>query len=129
MRKVILKDELGICADLEGEMDELVGMYFDEWRAVVDDPERQKQFRQFVNTVSPFSVGEENLYFTLHAKNERVEQSEKIKERGQARPADWSKAAPPLVLRETDIITPKSQWKWRKLATVQDLIPNDSGTT
>lgn len=45
-------------------MDELVGMYFDEWRAVVDDPERQKQFRQFVNTVSPFSVGnklQENL--------------------------------------------------------------------
>ncbi len=57
MRKVILNDELGICADLEGEMDELVGTYFDEWRAVVDDPERQKQFRQFVNTVSPFSVG------------------------------------------------------------------------
>ena len=33
-------------------MDELVGTYFDEWKAVVDDPERQKQFRQFVNTVS-----------------------------------------------------------------------------
>lgn len=33
-------------------MDELVGMYYDEWKVVVDDPERQKQFKQFVNTVS-----------------------------------------------------------------------------
>lgn len=47
----MLEDELGICADLEQEMDELVGTYYDEWRSVVDDPERQKQFRQFTNTV------------------------------------------------------------------------------
>ena len=46
-----MEDELGICADLEQEMDELVGTYYDEWRTVVDDPERQKQFRQFTNTV------------------------------------------------------------------------------
>lgn len=32
-------------------MDELVGTYYDEWKAVVEDPQRQKQFRQFVNTV------------------------------------------------------------------------------
>ena len=51
MRKVILDDALGICGDLEREMGELVGTYFDEWKAVVDDPERQKRFRQFVNTV------------------------------------------------------------------------------
>ncbi|KAI0716158.1 nitrite reductase [Cerioporus squamosus] len=111
LRKVILDDELGICADLEREMDELVGTYFDEWRAVVDDPERQKRFRQFVNT------------------NERVAQTEKITERGQVRPANWPKAAPPLVLRESDIAVPKEDWKWRKLATVHDLVPTDSGTT
>ena len=46
-----MEDELGICADLEQEMDELVGTYFDEWKTVVDDQDRQKQFRQFVNTV------------------------------------------------------------------------------
>ncbi|RPD71067.1 nitrite reductase [Lentinus tigrinus ALCF2SS1-7] len=111
LRKVVLDDELGICADLEREMDELVGTYFDEWRAVVDDPERQKQFRQFVNT------------------DERVAQTEKITERGQMRPANWSKATLPLVMRESDIAVPKGEWKWRKLATVQDFVPTDSGTT
>ena len=33
-------------------MDELVGTFYDEWKVVVDDPVRQKQFKQFVNTVS-----------------------------------------------------------------------------
>ena len=54
---------------------------------------------------------------------------EKIVERGQMRPANWSKTTPPLILRESDISTPKDQWRWRKLATVQDLIPNANGTT
>lgn len=52
LRRVLLDDELGICADLERDMDELVGTYFDEWKAVVDDQERQRKFRQFVNTAS-----------------------------------------------------------------------------
>ena len=46
-----MDDELGICKDLEREMDELVGTYFDEWKVVVDNPEQQKRFRQFTNTV------------------------------------------------------------------------------
>lgn len=46
-----MDDELGICEDLDREMDALVGTYYDEWKEVVNDPERQKQFRQFVNTV------------------------------------------------------------------------------
>ncbi|KAI0757771.1 nitrite reductase [Daedaleopsis nitida] len=111
LRRVILDDELGICGDLERDMDELVGTYFDEWKAVVEDPERQKQFRQFVNT------------------NERVGQVEQIVERGQTRPANWSKETPPLVLRETDVATPKSEWTWRKLATTSDLVLGDGGTT
>ena len=52
LKKIILEDELGICGDLEREMDDLVGTFYDEWKVVVDDPARQKQFRQFVNTVS-----------------------------------------------------------------------------
>ena len=125
-----MEDELGICADLEREMEGLVGTYFDEWKAVVDDPERQKQFRQFVNTVSPHPYSAFCIATLIpYVKDERVGQMEKVTERGQARPADWAKAAPPLVLRETDINTPKSQWKWRKLATVRDLVPNDGGTT
>lgn len=54
---------------------------------------------------------------------------EKITQRGQARPADWPKAVSPLVQCDSDISTPKSEWKWRKLAKLQDLIPNAGGTT
>jgi nitrite reductase (NAD(P)H) len=52
LKKIIIDDELGICADLDKEMDDLVGTYYDEWKTVVEDPERRKQFRQFVNTAS-----------------------------------------------------------------------------
>jgi nitrite reductase (NAD(P)H) len=34
LKKIIIDDELGICADLDREMDELVGTYYDEWRWV-----------------------------------------------------------------------------------------------
>jgi nitrite reductase (NAD(P)H) len=51
LKKIIIDDELGICADLDREMDDLVGTYYDEWKGVVEDPERRKHFRQFVNTV------------------------------------------------------------------------------
>ncbi|KAF9239853.1 hypothetical protein BU15DRAFT_87858 [Melanogaster broomeanus] len=103
LKKILLDDELGICADLEKQMDELVGTYSDEWNAVVKDPERRKQFRQFVNT------------------EERSSPMEIIQERGQQRPADWPKQFPPAKLRASQIATPKSEWQWRKLATVQDL--------
>jgi nitrite reductase (NAD(P)H) len=52
LRKILIKDELGICADLEAEMDSLIGTYEDEWKRAVQDPDLRKQFRQFVNTVS-----------------------------------------------------------------------------
>jgi nitrite reductase (NAD(P)H) len=56
LKKVVIEDELGICAELEADMNALVGSYFDEWKAILDDPEGQKRFRQFVNTVSAFRL-------------------------------------------------------------------------
>ena len=130
LRRVVLDDQLGICADLEREMDDLVGTYFDEWKAVVDDPERQKRFRQFVNTVRLMQLGAELPRVTGETLQEaRIGQIEKITERGQSRPANWPRTAIPLAQREADIASPKSEWKWRKLATVNDLIPNSGGTT
>lgn len=111
LKTILLDDELGICADLEREMSELIGSYADEWKAVVDDPARRRQFRQFVNS------------------DERRPQTEVITERGQERPADWPKRLPPAKLGESVIVTPKSKWEWRKLATVQDLMPTDDATT
>lgn len=74
LQKVILEDGLGICAELEKQMQELVGTFFCEWTEVINDPERRKAFQQFGNT------------------SENVEPAvEKITERGQARPTYWAK--------------------------------------
>lgn len=53
LRRILLEDELGICADLEAEMASLVASYKDEWKVAVEDPKLRAQFKQFVNTVSP----------------------------------------------------------------------------
>jgi nitrite reductase (NAD(P)H) len=52
LKKILLEDELGICADLENDMATLIDSYVDEWKQAVTDPALRKQFRQFVNTVS-----------------------------------------------------------------------------
>ena len=42
LRRIILQDELDICADLDAEMDALIGTYQDEWKRAVQDPELRK---------------------------------------------------------------------------------------
>lgn len=54
LKRIILDDELGICADLDAEMDALVGTYVDEWAVAVADPKIRQSFRQFANSVRPF---------------------------------------------------------------------------
>ncbi|MDH2430151.1 nitrite reductase large subunit NirB [Sphaerisporangium sp. TRM90804] len=49
LREVILRDSLGICADLDAAMARHVATYFDEWRATLDDPEKLRRFVSFVN--------------------------------------------------------------------------------
>ncbi|QDS71005.1 hypothetical protein FKW77_007825 [Venturia effusa] len=72
LREVILEDKLGICADLEQQMEELVQTFFCEWTDVITNPERRKQFIQFANTG-------ENVAPTI----------EKTQERDQERPSYW----------------------------------------
>lgn len=72
LKEVIIEDKLGICADMEKQMQELVDGYFCEWTEILADPERQRVFRQFDNT------------------DEGVETVEAVVERDQTRPADWS---------------------------------------
>ncbi len=69
LRRVIIDDALGICAELEADMAHHVATYQCEWKATVDDPERVRRFRSFVNSdeVDP------NVVF--------------VSERGQPRPA------------------------------------------
>ncbi|OXV06172.1 hypothetical protein Egran_06060 [Elaphomyces granulatus] len=73
LREVIIEDKLGICADMERQMEGLVNTYFCEWKETLSNPERRKYFEQFSNT------------------SETVETVEVIKERGQERPTYWPK--------------------------------------
>jgi len=50
LKEVIIDDKLGICAELEAEMNHVVGTYQCEWKTTLDDPEKLKQFRPFVNS-------------------------------------------------------------------------------
>lgn len=73
LRRVVIDDELGMCADMERQMQELVNSYFCEWAETINDRERRKFFEQFGNT------------------KDAVETVEVIKERDQSRPTYWPK--------------------------------------
>ncbi|AUI63678.1 nitrite reductase large subunit NirB [Amycolatopsis sp. BJA-103] len=49
LRAVIVDDRLGICEDLDAAMAKHVGDYADEWRGVLEDPEKLAKFSSFVN--------------------------------------------------------------------------------
>ncbi|MFC4146241.1 nitrite reductase large subunit NirB [Micromonospora mangrovi] len=49
LRAVIVDDSLGLCADLDAAMARHVASYSDEWRDVLDDPDRLRRFTSFVN--------------------------------------------------------------------------------
>lgn len=74
LQGVVLQDRLGICAELEKQMQELVGSFFCEWTEVINSPEKREAFQQFGNT-------EENVEPAI----------EKVTERGQSRPTYWAK--------------------------------------
>lgn len=69
LKQVILHDSLGIGAELEQEMQYLVNTYQCEWKATIEDPEKVKRFRHFVNS----DESDPNI---VH-----------VEERGQKRPA------------------------------------------
>jgi NAD(P)H-dependent nitrite reductase large subunit/NAD(P)H-dependent nitrite reductase small subunit len=78
LREIIVDDRLGIGGELERQLQSLVDNYECEWKAVVNDPEKQRFFRQFANT----DVAEPGVEF--------------VTERGQQRPADWPADFVPL---------------------------------
>ncbi|MCX2952190.1 nitrite reductase large subunit NirB [Lentzea sp. NEAU-D7] len=49
LREVIVDDKLGICDELEAAMASHVSDYADEWRGVLEDPEKLARFTSFVN--------------------------------------------------------------------------------
>ncbi len=69
LKAVVVDDILGIGADLEADMERHVAEYRCEWRTTIDDPEKMRRFRTFVNSDEP----DPNVVF--------------VPERGQRRPA------------------------------------------
>lgn len=69
LKQVVIEDPLGICNDLEAQMDAVVGSYQCEWKTTIEDPEKLKRFRQFVNS----EAQDKAIIF--------------VEERGQLRPA------------------------------------------
>lgn len=102
LKEVIVNDKLGICDELEKEMEDLVGLYQCEWTSVVNDPERRKTFRQFANT------------------SETQDMSEMIAERSQRRPADWPVDSPPLHFSVLDLAK-NTTLEWRTVAKLSAL--------
>lgn len=69
LKDVVVRDKLGLAAELEAEMQHVVDTYACEWKHAVTNPEVRKRFRQFVNSDRP----DHHVIF--------------VEERGQIRPA------------------------------------------
>ena len=53
LRRVIVDDHLGICADLDAAMARHVATYRCEWKATIEDPDKLRRFRTFINSDAP----------------------------------------------------------------------------
>ena len=106
LKEVVVQDKLGICAELEEEMQQLVGTFHDEWADVVKNPSYRAKFRQFVNT------------------DETQNSIERTMERGQPRPVDWPETAGPLKFSREDIMK-NATWKWTQVCSLADLEPDE----
>jgi nitrite reductase (NADH) large subunit len=69
LQQVVIEDSLGIAAELDAQMDNIVGTYQCEWKTTIENPERMKRFEQFVNA----DAEDDQIVF--------------VQERGQPRPA------------------------------------------
>ncbi len=105
LRQVIVEDSLGLCAELEADMQALVDSYQCEWAAVVNDPEKRARFRAAAS-------GEANVHW--------------IHERGQKRPADWPREPAPAPARRHLPVLPPTTTRWVRVARVGD-VPLDTG--
>jgi nitrite reductase (NADH) large subunit len=121
LRAVIIEDSLGLCDELEFQMQHLIDNYQCEWARVVNDPEQRARFRQFVNT------------------EEEEPTIEFVSQRDQSRPADWNNELTSLELfgelkdREENILDNgggelMQQTRWVQVGTVGNF-PHDGGAT
>ena len=70
LKSVVIADKLGICEQLEQQMQHVITTYQCEWKTTIEDAAKLKRFHHFVNS----DQLDDNLVF--------------VEERGQLRPAD-----------------------------------------
>ncbi|HET9257821.1 MAG TPA: nitrite reductase large subunit NirB [Pseudonocardiaceae bacterium] len=80
LRDVIVHDSLGICAELDAAMEAHVAGYSDEWRGVLEDPDKLARFTSFVNAPG---VPDPSIEF--------------VQERGQPTPAHRKPGQPVVI--------------------------------
>ena len=84
LREVIIDDKLGICDELESQMQNVIDTYQCEWKTAVESPEKLKRFRQFVNAPD---AKDPNVIF--------------VEERGQIRPANDAERTDPNIIAKS----------------------------
>ncbi len=107
LKDVIIKDSLGICGQLEKDMQYLVDTYRCEWAAVVNDPAARQKFAHFANS----DDGDDSVRL--------------MSERTQRRPVDWGKPGDPAE-ENARISLPIIRSSWVRLAA-KDSFPKDGG--
>jgi nitrite reductase (NADH) large subunit len=53
LKSVVIDDRLGIAADLQADMARIIASYQCEWRTTIEDPQKVRSFRSFVNSDEP----------------------------------------------------------------------------
>jgi nitrite reductase (NAD(P)H) len=106
LQEVILEDKLGICGDLEKQMEDLVGTFFCEWTEVLKDPKKKAWFSQFANT-------SDNINDTI----------EPTQERNQERPSYWPKDS----ITEDFRGTKWTELSWQPLVKADEFKDTDTG--
>ena len=100
LRQVIVENSLGICDELETQMQALVGSYKCEWRELVNNPDKRRLFSHFASDQS----GDPDIRF--------------VPERSQKRPSQ----APDAAAKAKDILP----GGWTKVAKTSE-VPADRG--
>ncbi|PPD33655.1 MAG: nitrite reductase (NAD(P)H) [Methylomonas sp.] len=70
LKSVVIDDKLGLCEDLEQQMQHVIATYQCEWKTTLQDDSKLKRFRHFINS----DQADDNIVF--------------VEERGQVRPAN-----------------------------------------
>jgi len=107
LKEVVLEDKLGICAELEKQMEELVSSFFCEWTEALSTPKRIEAFSQFGNA------------------SEGLEATDLIEERAQKRPVHWAKESAKEDFRGTKW----TELTWQPMAKCDQFVDAATGSS